>query len=109
MNKEKKEKEEFKITPEVFIEQLKENMKTGVNNLEKLLKPNQSLYKVLNESKVENLKALEEKVKEEIKNTQKALSKIKWHQKLIDEISEEIKDKSKNELVQKVISILLRN
>ena len=109
MNKEKKEKEEFKITSEIFIGQLKENMETGVNNLEKLLTQNQALYKVLNESKVENLEALEKKVKEEIENTQKALSKIKLHQKLVNEISEEIKDKSKSELVQKVISILLRN
>ena len=104
-----KEKEEFKVTPEVFVEQLRENMKTGVNNLEKLLKQNQALYEILNESKVENLKSLEEKVKEEIENTEKALSKIKLHQKLVNEISEEIKDKSKSELVQKVISILLRN
>ena len=101
-------KEEFKITAKIFIDQLKESIETGIKNINTEIKNNTDLLNILKEKKLDNLKDLEEKVDNEIKSLNKSLEKIKEHQELIKELSEDVKDKKIEGIVTKVITILLR-
>lgn len=107
MNK-KDKKEEFKITAKIFIDQLKESIDTGVNNITIEIKNNEDLFNILKEKNLDNLKELEKKVEVEIKNLQNSLKKIEEHKVLIDELEEDIKDNKIEKIVTKVITILLR-
>lgn len=108
MNKKDKKEEKFEITAKIFIDQLKESISTGVNNITTEIKNNEDLFNILKEKNLDNLKELEKKVEVEIKNLQNSLKKIEEHKVLIDELEEDIKDDKIEKIVTKVITILLR-
>lgn len=110
MNKEVKEnkEEKFEITAKIFIQQLKESISSGVKNIKTEIKNNEDLFNILKEKHLDNLKELEKKVEVELNNLKNSLTKIEAHKVLIDELEEDIKDKKIEEVVTKVITILLR-
>ena len=108
MNNKDRKEEKFEVTGKIFIQQLKESINTGVKNITTEIKNNEDLFNILKEKNLGNLKELETKVEDEIKNLQNSLKKIEEHKVLIDELEEDIKDNKIEKIVTKVITILLR-
>lgn len=103
----KKAKLDFNI--DEVINQLKDSIEQGVSNIEKEIKNNEILEKVIVDANKPELSDLLEKVKEQIKSLKESLAKIKEHKKIITELKKECQNKEVSSAVFKLFKVLVRN
>lgn len=110
--KKNKMQEELKVNNEVtfseMIEQLRDSINTGVQNIEKEIKQNELILDLLSKEDYKELEDFKKNIEGNLAKLNESLDKMKEHSQLSLDLLEEIRDEKVANSVAKLLRILVR-